>query len=40
MPPTVIPDRRRSRQKADVDRDAFLAVVAHELRNQINSILG
>src|SRR5215213_6785050 len=40
MPPTVIRDRRRSRQKSDVDRDAFLAVVAHELRNQINSILG
>ena len=37
---TVIPGRRRSKQKPDADRDAFLAVVSHELRNQINAILG
>jgi two-component system, chemotaxis family, CheB/CheR fusion protein len=37
---TVIRDRRRNRHKSDADRDAFLAVVSHELRNQINSILG
>ena len=37
---TVIRDRRRSKQKSDADRDALLAVVSHELRNQINAILG
>lgn len=37
---TVIRDPRRSKQKSDADRDAFLAVVSHELRNQINAILG
>ena len=31
-------DRRRSKQGPE--RDAFLAVVSHELRNQINAILG
>lgn len=36
---TVIRDRR-SKQRSDADKDAFLAVVSHELRNQINSILG
>lgn len=37
---TVIRDRRRSKQNSDPDRDAFLAVVSHELRNQINAIYG
>jgi two-component system, chemotaxis family, CheB/CheR fusion protein len=37
---TVIPGRQRSKQKSAADRDEFLAMVSHELRNQINSILG
>lgn len=40
MHETLIRDGRRSKQKPDADRDAFLAVVSHELRNQINAILG
>ncbi|HKR12358.1 MAG TPA: HAMP domain-containing sensor histidine kinase [Pyrinomonadaceae bacterium] len=37
---TSIRQRRKSKRKSDVERDAFLAVVSHELRNQINAILG
>ena len=37
---TLIRNRRKSKQKSDVDSDAFLAVISHELRNQINAILG
>jgi signal transduction histidine kinase len=38
MHETFIRDRRKSRSEAD--RDAFLAVVSHELRNQISVIIG
>ena len=37
---TSIRLRRKSKRKSDGERDAFLAVVSHELRNQINAILG
>ena len=37
---TLVPDRQRRNQPSDADRDAFLAVVSHELRNQINAIRG
>jgi signal transduction histidine kinase len=33
-------DPRKTKQKSDADREAFLAVVSHELRNQINMIHG
>jgi two-component system, chemotaxis family, CheB/CheR fusion protein len=38
MDRTLSRDPRRNKQESD--RDALLAVVSHELRNQINSILG
>jgi signal transduction histidine kinase len=34
------PDCRNSREKPDLDRDAFLAVVTHELRTPTTAILG
>ena len=37
---TLVHDRHRRKQPSDADRDALLAVVSHELRNQINIILG
>jgi signal transduction histidine kinase len=37
---TLIRDRKKSKQRFDADRDAFLAVVSHELRNQISAIHG
>jgi signal transduction histidine kinase len=37
---TLVRDGRKSKQKFDADRDAFLAVVSHELRNQISAIRG
>ncbi len=40
MHASTIRSRRKSKEKSDVDRDAVLAVVSHELRNQINAILG
>jgi two-component system, chemotaxis family, CheB/CheR fusion protein len=32
--------RRKSKRKSEAEKDTFLAVVSHELRNQINAILG
>lgn len=40
MHETSIRQRRKSKRKSDVERDAFLAVVSHELRNHVNAILG
>ena len=40
MHATTIRHRRKTKRKSDGERDAFLAVVSHELRNQINAILG
>lgn len=37
---TLIRDPRKSKKKFDAARDALLAVVAHELRNQISAIHG
>lgn len=37
---TLIHDQQKKKRKSEADRDAFLAVVSHELRNQINAILG
>lgn len=37
---TLISKRQKNKQQSEVERDALLAVVSHELRNQINAILG
>ncbi len=40
MQGAVVRDQRRSEQPSEVDRDVSLAMVSHELRNQINAIRG